>query len=225
MYITIHYSKSSSTSSSGKTYRTVLIRESYREGGKVKNRTLANLKNLPDDLINAIQWSLQNKDGVSALQAAQVPGLEIIQGKSVGDLLMLKHLATQLGITKALGTDFQGKLALWQVMARVIAQGSRLSATRLASEEHEVASVLELARGFDENDLYANLVWLADHQQEIEDELFKKRYAGGPKPSIFLYDVTSSYFEGTENEMAAFGYNRDKKKCFTSIIFAGQRQL
>src|SRR5262245_13812286 len=114
--------------------------------------------------------------------------------------------------------SFQGKLALWQVMARIIGQGSRLSSVRLASEECDVGSVFELKRGFNENDLYDNLAWLADNQTKIEDSLFQKRYADGRKPSIFLYDVTSSYLEGTHNELAEFGYNRDKKTGKKQIV-------
>jgi transposase len=214
MYITKHYS----TSSSGTKHRSVLLRESYREGGKVKNRTLANLKNLPDDAIQAIEMALKHKDDLAALKTAQLSALEIIHGKSVGDLLALKHVATELGIIDALGADFQGKLALWQVMARTIAQGSRLSSVRLAANNHDPATVLELRRGFDENDLYSNLSWLAEHQSSIEDKLFHKRYSSDKKPSIFLYDVTSSYFEGSHNELAEFGYNRDKKKGKKQIV-------
>jgi transposase len=214
MYITKHYSKIAS----GKKYRSVLLRESYRENGKVKNRTLANLKNLPDNLIHIIEVALKNKNELAALQAAELPGMQIIQGKSVGDLLAIKHISDELGITAALGINFQGKLALWQVMARIIGQGSRLSAVRLASEECDVGSVLELKRGFDENDLYKNLAWLADNQIKIEDAIFQGRYANGRKPSIFLYDVTSTYLEGNHNDLAEFGYNRDKKKGKKQIV-------
>jgi transposase len=214
MYITKHYSKTSS----GKTYRSILLRESYRENGKVKNRTLANLKNLPDDMIDALEVRLKHKNDLAALQTIQLPGIEIIQGKSIGDVLTIQHISKKLGISEALGSSFQGKLALWQVMARIIGQGSRLSAVRLASEECDVGSVLELKRGFDENDLYKNLAWLADNQTRIEDRLFQIRYGDGSKPNIFLYDVTSSYFEGTHNELAEFGYNRDKKTGKKQIV-------
>jgi transposase len=114
-----------------------------------------------------------------------------------------------------LGTDVAGKLALWQVIARVIAQGSRLSAVRLA-QTHAACEVLHLTRGFDENDLYDNLTWLADNQVTIERRLFTAR-RGDCKPTLFLYDITSSYLEGQGNAFAAFGYNRDGK--------AGKKQV
>jgi hypothetical protein len=86
-------------------------------------------------------------------------------------------MARRLGIEAALGTDFAGKLALWQVMARVIDQGSRLSAVRLA-QTHAACEGLHITRGFDENDLYDNLAWLADNQGTIERRLFRSRTSG-----------------------------------------------
>ncbi|HVH91222.1 MAG TPA: IS1634 family transposase, partial [Candidatus Acidoferrum sp.] len=119
------------------------------------------------------------------------------------------------GIEKALGTTRAGKLALWQVVARVLEQGSRLSAVRLAMS-HAACDVLGLD-AFDEEALYENLDWLAGAQARIEDRLFAQRTKTTPV-SLFLYDVTSSYLEGTHNELAAFGYNRDGKKGKRQIV-------
>ena len=105
---------------------------------------------------------------------------------------------------------------LWQVIARLIDQGSRLSAVRLASV-HAAGDVLGRRRGFDENDLYANLTWLSAHQPRIEDRLFAAR-ASRQKPALFLYDVTSSYLEGEKNAYGAYGYNRDGKKGKKQIV-------
>jgi hypothetical protein len=135
--------------------------------------------------------------------------LEIQEGRSVGAVCTVYQVARQLGIDKALGTNFAGKLALWQIIARVMAQGSRLSAVRLA-QSHAACELLGFPRGFDENDLYANLAWLATHQGTIERRVFTAR-RGHSKPPLFLYDVTSSYLEGHCNALAAFGYNRDGK--------------
>ena len=81
-------------------------------------------------------------------------------------------MARELGVVAALGSDRQGKLALWQVIARVLDQGSRLSAVRLAGG-HAVGAALGMV-GFDEDDLYANLDWLADNQADIESRLFAR---------------------------------------------------
>lgn len=191
----------------GTAYRCVLLRQSYREEGKVKNRTLANLSPCTAQEIEAIRLALQYKDDLAILGTLRDGTFQ--EGRSVGAVWVVYDLARRLGIEAALGTDFAGKLALWQVMARVIDQGSRLSAVRLA-QTHAACEVLRLTRGFDENALYANLAWLADHQAAIERRLFTSR-RGDRKPPLFLYDVTSSYLEGQCNALAAFGYNRDGK--------------
>src|SRR5207244_5562734 len=104
---------------------------------------------------------------------------------------------------------------LWQVMARGIDQGSRLSAVRLAMS-HAACDVLGIGT-FDEDALYENLDWLAGAQAAIEDRLFAQRTKTKPV-NLFLYDVTSSYLEGTHNALAAFGYNRDGKKGKMQIV-------
>jgi transposase len=124
--------------------------------------------------------------------------------------------ARRLGLDQALGGGFAGQLALWQVVARVLEQGSRLSAVRLA-QVHAACDVLGIRRGFDENDLYTNLTWLSEHQEAIEKRLFTQR-RGQRKPELFLYDVTSSYLEGEDNAYAAYGYNRDGKKGKKQIV-------
>ena len=108
------------------------------------------------------------------VQTAIDAELVLRQGLSVGAVITLQKMSQTLGIEKALGTSQEGKLALWQIMAGVIDQGSRLSATRLAGS-HAVCDVLVLAR-FCEDDLYENLDWLAEHQQEIEDALFRQAH-------------------------------------------------
>ena len=132
----------------------------------------------------------------------------------MGAVWLLSQLARELGVVAALGSDRQGKLALWQIIARVLDQGSRLSAVRLAGG-HAVGATLGMI-GFDEDDLYVNLDWLADNQAEIESRLFAQREAAST-PDVFLYDVTSTYLEGEHNALAAFGYNRDRK--------SGKRQI
>ena len=141
--------------------------------------------------------------------------ISVQQGLSVGGVWLVYDLAKQLGIVDALGPSRQGKLALWQVIARVIDQGSRLSAVRLAGS-HAACDILGL-NGFHEDDLYENLDWLAANQAKIEKRLFTSMYTD-KQPGLYLYDVTSSYLEGTENELAAFGYNRDGKKGKRQIV-------
>src|SRR2546427_6973791 len=204
MYLT----ETTRTGPNGTTYRCVLLRQSYREGGEVKNRTIANLSHCPPEEVAAIRLALQHKDDLTVLGTVK-DVTEIAEGRSVGAIWTVYEVARRLGIEAALGTDFAGKLALWQVIARVIDQGSRLSAVRLAST-HAACEVLRFTRGFDEHDLYDNLAWLTANQATIERRFFAARRGHRP-PALFLYDVTSSYLEGQCNALAAFGYNRDGK--------------
>jgi len=198
-----------------KIYQSVLLRESYREDGKVKKRTIANLSYCTPEEIAAIKLALRHKDNLSELGSVK-ESVELQEGLSVGAIWTVYQIAKELGIERALGTSFSGKLAMWQVIARVIDQGSRLSAVRLA-QTHAACDVLDISRGFDENDLYENLRWLADNQQKIEKALFSVRRKE-TKPELFLYDVTSSYLEGTKNYFGEYGYNRDGKKGKQQIV-------
>ena len=198
----------------GKTYTRHLLREAYREDGRVKHRTIANLSKCSEAEVEAIRLALRHKDDLAALlDAADSMGLE--QGPSVGAVLVVQGLAKERGLVGALGSSRQGKLALWQVIARVIDQGSRLSAVRLAGQ-HAACDLLGLD-GFDEDALYANLDWLCAHQADIEDRLFRTLEPSDPS-GLFLYDVTSSYLEGTHNALSAFGYNRDGKRGKKQIV-------
>jgi len=203
-----------------KTYEQVLIRESYREKGapktRVKHRTLLNITKYPKAMQDAIAAALKNPERVLENVEQQKPPFILQEQRSVGAVWAVAKVAERLGIVKALGQGRQAQLALWQIVARVIEQGSRLSAVRL-HETHALAEAVGLERGFNEEDLYENLAWICEHQHTIEKRLFKIRH-GGEKPSLFLYDVTSSYLEGDHNALAAWGYNRDKKKGKKQIV-------
>lgn len=215
----------------GKSYSRHLLRSSFRVDGKVKHRTLGNLSSCSDEEIQAVRLALRHKEELSefltrgpaahsagglAPAPAPDPDAPFVQGPSVGATGVLAALAEQLGITAALGSHRAGKLALWQVIARAIDQGSRLSAVRLA-RDLGAAAVLDLP-SFDEDDLYANLAWLEAEQTPIEQALFSHRYEGGKTPGLFLYDVTSTYLEGEHNALGAFGYNRDGKRGKKQIV-------
>ena len=170
----------------GKTYTRHLLRESYRANGKVLHRTLANVSHCSEAEIEAIRLALRHKGELEYLGTIQ-DAITLQQGPSLGAVWTVYHVARRLGIAQALGTTREGKLALWQVIARVIDQGSRLSAVRLAMA-HAACDVLGLDT-FDEDTLYANLDWLAGAQAAIEDRLFVQRTKTQPV-SLFLYDVT-----------------------------------
>ena len=201
--------------SKGKTYRRVLLRNSYRVKGKVCHDTIASLTKCSDEEINALKLALKHKGKLSELKNIQEE-LRTEQGKSVGAVWLLAQLAKKLGIKKALGNSKEAKLILWLIFSTLIKQGSRLSATRLA-RSHGACDILGIEDGFNEDELYRAMDWVEGKQSKIEEQLFKFCYKG-KAPNFYLYDVTSSYFEGRQNELAAFGYNRDKKQGKMQIV-------
>jgi hypothetical protein len=211
------------TKVNGKTYERVLLRQSYRDHGKVKHRTIANLSPCSEQEIQALELALKHKKDLDALKPRSEGPLQLRQGLSFGGVWVLYHVAKRTGIVEALGSDRQGTLALWQVLARALDQGSRLSAVRLACS-HAACDVLGLDP-FHEDQLYPNLAWLSENQVQIEQRLFEKDHPQGC-PGLFLYDVTSSYLEGDHNALAAWGYNRDgkpgKKQIVIGLLCDGQ---
>jgi hypothetical protein len=170
----------------------------------VVHRTLANLSLLPAGLVSLIEkWIDSEREG-EPLQVGEAP--EVIIGRAFGPLGAALALARELGIERVLGKSKLARLALFLVLARVLHRGSRLSAVRWADSQ-AVREALGLGK-FDEDDLYAALDWLAQEQPRIEQELLQSRQ----RPTVYLYDVTSSYFEGQCNALAAPGYNRDGKR-------------
>ncbi|MBN1970405.1 MAG: IS1634 family transposase [Candidatus Delongbacteria bacterium] len=195
-----------------KIYRRILLRNSYRVNGKIRHDTIANLSQCSDEEIKAFKLAIKHKGDLNKLTTEKS---KTKQGLSVGAVWTINHLAKELGISKALGKSREAKLCLWMIMATVIEQGSRLSATRLA-QRHAVCDILNID-SFNEDDLYKAMDWLEERQDKIENQLFNDRY-GNHKPQFYLYDVTSSYFEGQQNELSAWGYNRDGKKGKKQIV-------
>jgi transposase len=189
--------------------------ESYREGKKVKHRHLANLSALPDNLLDALERELKGEKGQSSLQS--LADLEFTQGKSCGGLIVIKEICQRLGILSALGNDTEGQMALLQVIARVLTQRSRLYIATQWAQQEALEEVLNVG-AFNEDTLYSNLDWLSDNQEKIEKNIFNFRHKDKKVKTIYLYDVTSSYLEGTQNELAAYGYNRDGKKGKMQIV-------
>lgn len=198
----------------GRTYQRTLLRNSYRKDGKVLHDTIANLSKCDQEEVEAIRFALANKKNLGALEITH-GSVKTKQGLNVGAVWLLYQLAKRLGIVDAMGRNEEAKLSLWMVVSAVIGSVSRLSATRLA-QSHAACDILGLD-GFCEDDLYMAMNWLADRQQTIENRLFTKRYKN-ENPNMYLYDVTSSYLEGDQNELGEYGYNRDGKKGKKQIV-------
>ena len=178
------------------------------------HETLANLSKLPPDLIDLIERHCQGQpsppDHPSPLSSGTDACADIHLGPCYGVLAALHGLAREIGLVQAVGEQSRSqRLALFLIFARLAHQGSRLSAARW-SEDHAVKEILQVG-SFDEDDLYAALEDLQQRQESIEAALAPKAAAPSAR-AIYLYDVTSVYFEGLENELADFGYNRDGKK-------------
>jgi transposase len=195
-----------------KVYRRVLLRHSQRVGGgKKKNFVIANISNCNDNEIEAIKLALQYKHKLSYLTNLAEGGSE--NWKLPGVVISLFQLSQRLGISQAVGTQTHALLVLWLIFARIIEQGSRLSAVRLA-DIHAGCEILGIDR-LTEDDLYAALDWLYEQKGSIEQRLFhrwQKDKQASAHNHIFLYDLSSSYFEGDLNELGEYGYNRDGKK-------------
>ena len=187
----------------------ILLRRSVREGSKVRTETLANLTAWAPERVAALERVL--KDDLESWSG------ELTSGEIFGVLFALKQLADQVGLSRVLGATPAAKRGLFLILARIAHGGSRLSAVRWA-QQHAVADILDLGP-FDEDDLYAALSWLATEQERIETALYQAYVKDhGAPPALVLYDVTSSYFEGECNELAAYGYNRDGKRGKQQIV-------
>ena len=192
----------------------VLLRESYRQGGKVRKRTLTNLTRWPPDLVEGLGRLLQGGRVVEEL-----PDFEIIRSLPHG------HVAATLGALRKLGLDKliaprrsrQRDRVVAMIVARVIDPRSKLATARGLSGETAFTSLGEVLgiSDADGDDLYAAMDWLLGRQERIEEALGKRHLRDG---TLVLYDVTSTYFEGRTCPLAQFGHNRDGKKDKLQIV-------
>ncbi len=194
-----------------KVYHSVVLMENYREGKRVRHRIITTLTKWPKHIVDDLEKLLKGKV-VTAIE-----DLELSNGKAFGAIEAVKQVAQKLGIMQALGNSKQAALAMVQIAGRIITQQSRNYIANEWVVNQDIKGVFNV-ENFNEDSLYHNLDWLTENQQKIEKKVFTHRYKGKTVKNIFLYDVTSSYLEGTKNELAAYGYNRDKKKGKKQIV-------
>lgn len=206
----------------GRSYVSVLVRESKRAGKRIISRTLAVITDLPEWLINVVERAVkEGKDACSLdeLAATADSRLGLRCAESFGAVYLVHEVAKSCGIPKALGASDDAKLALWQVCARVLSPATSLLAMIRLAGTCVAASLLGFKDPFNEDDLYANGAWLVKRQSKIEAKLWHARSETTTgSGSLFFYDVTSSYFEGEHNALAAFGHNRDKVKGKKQVV-------
>jgi hypothetical protein len=192
-------------------YTSHLLRRSYREGGKVKKETLANLSHLPEEAIDAIRRTLRGELLVAADQAFAIER-SLPAGHVNAALVMARRLELARLLDRA--PSRERDLCLAMIVARAIAPASKLATVR-ALEQCTLGSELGV-EGADEDDLYAALDWLLERQDRIEDRLARRHLTDG---ELVLYDVSSSYFEGRACPLAKLGYSRDGKRGMPQIIY------
>ena len=192
-------------------YTATLLRRSYRQDGKVKKETLANLSHLPAEAIDAIRRVLAGETLVNARDA-----FEIERSLPAGHVNAALAMAGRLELSKLLDRSAcrERDLCMAMIVGRVICPGSKLGMVRTLGQS-TLASELGV-EGADEDDLYAAMDWLLERQQRIEDRLAARHLADG---QMVLYDVSSSYFEGRTCPLAKLGYSRDGKLGLPQIIY------
>lgn len=188
----------------GRLYQTHLLRRSYRSGQQVKHETLGNISHLPADLIELIRRSLAGEKFVSLVDAF-----------TVQSSLLHGHVEAVLGTMRQLGLDTliasqrcpQRDLVTAMIVERLLRPCSKLATTRLW---HTSTLAQELSlENYEENDLYDALDWLLARQHRIEKKLAQRHLGEG---TLVLYDVSSSYYEGSHCPLARYGHDRDKSE-------------
>ena len=195
----------------GREYVTHLLRRSYREDGRVKKETLANLSHLPDELVELIRRALR---GERFLPAGG--GFRIVRSRPHGHVQALLAMARRLELARLLdrAPSQERSLCLAMICQRLLEPGSKLACARALSQ-----STLAEELGVEEADadaLYSALDWLLARQEWIEDRLARRHLAGG---TLVLYDVTSSYFEGRSCVLARRGYSRDRRRGSLQVVY------
>ena len=191
------------TSTTKGKYTRYLLRQSYREGGKVKHRTIANLSHCTKKEIEAIRLALKHKDKLVSLVSTD--NISFSQGISVGTGWTAYDIARQIGIVDVLGRSRRGEQVLWMVVTRIIDYGIGLPAIRMPRSP-AVLPPLRMSP-FQESDLYDALEWASTNQSKIEDRLFKISHSKKKIQKLFLYNVTGSYLQGKDSELASFGFD------------------
>src|SRR5215470_12295078 len=194
----------------------ILLRESYRDGGKVKKRTLLNLSEWPRDRIAGFKTLLKGGTVIPAERDA----FTVLRSLPHGHVAAALGTARKIGLDRLLGPEGNRccDLVLAVVVSRLLEPSSKLAAARALSPETASSSLgQQLGLGVvDEDELYSALDWLSVRQPAIEAALAKRHLAGG---TLVLYDVSSSYLEGRCCPLAQFGYSRDRKRGKLQIVY------
>lgn len=195
----------------------ILLRESFRENGKVHNRTIANLSHWPPDKIESLRQVLKgNCQAVPNLPSAFDITRSLPHGHVAAVLATMRHL--QLDTVLDADPSRERDRALALIAARILEPASKLATSRSLRPEtchHTLATELHLGT-INEDDLYAAMDWLVTRQAAIEAVLARRHLRQG---TLVLYDLTSTYFEGHHCPLARYGHSRDERRSNPQIVF------
>ena len=195
----------------------VLLRESFRERGRVRNRTLANLSHWPSEKVEALRQLLKGDyQGLPALESAFDVTRSLPHGHVAAVLGTMHHLKLETILDPEPVRERDRVLAL--IAARILEPASKLATNRSLRPEtchHSLGEELHLG-ALNEDDLYAAMDWLVARQASIEAVLARRHLRSG---TLVLYDLTSTYFEGHHCPLAAYGYSRDERRSNPQIVF------
>lgn len=194
----------------------ILLRESFRENGKVRNRTLANLSHWPSDKIAALRAVLRGESPA----ASPAGSFDITRSRPHGHCAAVLATCDRLGLAELLAPSpsRHRRAALALIAARILEPESKLAIHRALRAEtchSTLGELLELGH-IQEDDLYAAMDWLAQRQPDIEARLASRHLQAG---TLVLYDLTSTYFEGRHCPLAKLGYSRDERRGNPQIVF------
>src|SRR6266702_3286103 len=189
-------------------YESRLLRRTYRDGGKIRNETLANLSKMPDCIVDAVEAALKGEALIPAGQAAA----SIARSLPHGHIAAAYAMARTLGLPALLGpAGRQRDLALALIISRVVHPGSKLSTLAWWGD-----TSLGPDLGIEDattDEAYAAMDWLAARQDAVESKLAGRHLAPAANPArMALFDLSSSWLEGTHCPLGARGYSRDGKK-------------
>jgi transposase len=198
----------------GKVYENVFLRQSYREGGKVQKRTIASLKGVPRDMVEQIRLILLGETLVPASEA-----FEVVRSLPHGHVVAVLGSLRKLGLERLLASraSRERDLAVAMIVARIIDPCSKLATARGLGTETALSTLGEAlgVEGAGEDELYGAMDWALTRQGRIEEKLAGRHLGEG---SLVLYDLTSSYYTGSQCSLAQFGHNRDGKKGFRQVV-------
>jgi hypothetical protein len=194
----------------------ILLRESYREGSKVKTRTLANLSHWPPAQIEALGAVLRGATSVAVLEDA----FEVSRSLAHGHVAAVVGTMRKLGLARLISarSTREQQLCLAMIAARVLHPSSKLALARQIDPQQSSSSLGESLglEAVDEDELYRAMDWLLERQSRIETTLARRHLSEG---SLVLYDVSSTYFEGRRCPLARIGHSRDGKRDRPQIVF------